>query len=149
MTAVYARIVVPVVTRPPSISIFFVQVRPFKKEKKNFDLDVQKVTRIPLTLTHEAQDLGCREHHILLDIRVLHDLAIDFGHKSQFSSLLENLGADQDGTDGSKLVKGLRVEKLASVLGWELEDSTREVIADGVAENTRFRLLYRDVATFF
>ena len=79
----------------------------------------------------------------VLEVEMLEAVRRESGlgeHQLQLVSVLECLRPDEDGADRRKLVKGFRVEELASVLGGELKYPAGEVVSDRVAKNARLGL---------
>lgn len=105
--------------------------------------------RSEITLTHPAKNSLRRKDHILSNHSILFHFSVDSGNKSSRCSLFrKNIRAYKDWPDRGEFVKGLRVEKLATGLLRELEEATRKVISNCVAEDILGGFLRCHVAAF-
>lgn len=93
-----------------------------------------------------AEDGLWGEYHIFHQVRCLADLAVDSGDDGGRWAVGKRVETDQGRPDGRKLVKGLGKEELACRVFGELKQATRQVVADGVAQDVVLGLFRRQVS---
>ena len=97
--------------------------------KKNCSLEV-------LTLTHPAEDSCGLENHVISNDGILLGISVDPSDQaSALLRLIEAFRTHKHRSDGSKLIKGLGIEELASGLLGDLKESTGDIISDRVSKD--------------